>query len=98
MTLDQVLTMSDDEVHDRAQAAQNAVIDRYTWHVENIRAMLSNLTEYIDDFGGVAPDDVNWTHVGSMAEMAEQLRQLCEFVGIFEDAEPIDSEVTAWKS
>ncbi len=65
--------------------AQNAVIDRYTWHVENVRAMLANLTEYADDFGGVAPDDIDWSHVGTMAEVAKQLRQVCEFVGIMEN-------------
>lgn len=60
--------------------------DRYTWHMENIRAMLSNLAEYADGFGGVAPDDIDWSHVGTVAEMAEQLRNVCMFVGIMDEA------------
>lgn len=61
-------------------------VDRYTWHMENIRAMLSNLAEYADDFGGVAPDDIDWSHVGTVAEMAEQLRNVCIFVGVMDEA------------
>ena len=85
MQLDEFLTMSDEQIHERAMAAQNATIDRYAWHVENIRAMLDQLTEYADDFGGIAPDDVSWQDVGTMAEVAKQLRQVCEFVGIMEE-------------
>ena len=64
-------------------------IDRYTWHIENIRAMLSNLTEYADDFGGVSPDDINWAHVGTVAEMAEQLRNVCIMVGIMDEGQEV---------
>ena len=35
---------------------QQQAIDRYTWHIENIRAMSApNPTEYVDDFGGIIP-------------------------------------------
>ena len=66
---------------------QQQAIDRYTWHIENIRAMLSNLTEYVDDFGGISPNGVDWGHVGTVAEMAEQLRNVCIMVGVLDEAE-----------
>jgi hypothetical protein len=31
------------------------------------------LTQYIEDHGEVAPDDINWGHVGQMTDLASTL-------------------------
>ena len=42
---------------------------------------------YVDDFGGISPNDVDWGHVGTVAEMAEQLRNVCIMVGVLDEAQ-----------
>jgi len=50
--------------------------------------MLTELDEFLSDMGSVSPDDVDWPTVGTMNEARNQLRQLCEFLGIREAQVP----------
>lgn len=42
--------------------------------------LLERLTLYVQDHGEVAPDDVNWAHVGSMGHVVAQLREIVNFI------------------
>ena len=46
----------------------------------DIDAMLNALKALSDDHFGVGPDDVLWTHVGSLNHVAELLREVCDFI------------------
>lgn len=48
-------------------------------HKSEIDVLLNRLKALSDDHFGVAPDDVNWGHVGVQAECATLLRQTIEF-------------------
>ncbi len=45
-----------------------------------IDTLLDLLKAHSDDHFGVAPDDVNWGHVGTLTECAALLRRAAEFV------------------
>jgi len=49
-------------------------IDQYVLQCGDALAALKRLTEYVEDHGEVAPDDVNWGHVGQMAYLAGLLQ------------------------
>jgi hypothetical protein len=35
----------------------------------------------LDDHMGIYPDDVDWSHVGSISHVAESLKDIEEFIG-----------------
>ena len=57
-----------------------SALDTYIAHVHEAAELLTFLAAFIDDHGEVAPDDVNWSHVGSMSETVSQLRQVKNFI------------------
>jgi hypothetical protein len=60
----------------RSNDALAAFIGRKT----EIDTLLERLKVHSDDHFGVAPDDVNWGHVGMLTECASLLRRAAEFV------------------
>ena len=56
------------------------VIERYLAHLNTASQALERLSQYIDDNGEVAPDDLDWSHVGSMEYLASQLVMLQDMI------------------
>ena len=56
------------------------VIERYLTHLNTASQALERLTQYIDDHGEVGPDDLDWSHVGSMEYLASQLVMLQDMI------------------
>jgi hypothetical protein len=50
-----------------------------------IDAMLTRLQAFSDEHFGYAPDDVTWSHVGSLEQYAELLKRLTD--GAFREGE-----------
>lgn len=48
-------------------------IARYLNHIENAKIALDRIQKFLDDNGEIAPDEVNWGHVGTMAAIASDL-------------------------
>ena len=46
-------------------------VDAYVLKCHDTLESLARLTEYVEDHGEVAPDEVNWGHVGQMADLAK---------------------------
>ena len=42
--------------------------------------MLQRLAAFSDDHFGVAPDEVNWGHVGNLGYVTERLREASNFL------------------
>ena len=57
----------------------------------NIEALLENLTGIVNDHLGYSPDDINWSHVGTMAAIQHALTEVAEMAGLDTD-EIIDSQ------
>lgn len=53
---------------------------RYIHHIQHITAALETLTTYAEDHGGIAPDDVNWAHVGDAEHVADLLAEAVQFI------------------
>ena len=63
-------------------------VRQYVGCIEEMDEMLTELDEFLSDMGSLSPDDVDWPTVGTMNEARNQLRQLCEFLGIREAQVP----------
>ena len=60
-------------------------IEEYMAEVEKQIALVNRLAQWLDDMGEVAPDDVNWEHVGSMRALTSALRQIInQFIEVVE--------------
>ena len=55
-------------------------LDAFIVRKREIDAMLQRLTAFSDDHFGVAPDEVNWGHVGSLEHAAQRLREAAGFI------------------
>lgn len=53
-------------------------LDRYMAHTERARQLVNELQLWVEDHGEVAPDDVNWNHVGTMSMVADTLQEMVE--------------------
>ncbi|HYN38294.1 MAG TPA: hypothetical protein VES39_03490 [Rhodospirillales bacterium] len=60
-------------------------LDAFIVRKREIDAMLQRLTAFSDDHFGVAPDEVNWGHVGNLGYVVERLREASDF--LFTDGE-----------
>ncbi len=50
--------------------------------IGQIAQITEALAEYADDHGGIDPEQVDWTHVGSAKEVRDRLAAVAEFIGI----------------
>ena len=48
-------------------------VDSYVRQIGIASEALERLTQYVEDHGEIGPDDVNWGHVGQMADLANML-------------------------
>jgi hypothetical protein len=65
--------------------ANDQALAAFVTRKAEIDAMLERLAGLSDDHFGVAPDDVNWAHVGDLGYVIERLRQASDF--IFQEGE-----------
>ena len=49
---------------------------RYVWQVGKAQDAIKSLDEWLEDFGGVSPDDITDRDVERMADIARQLQLL----------------------
>ena len=77
-TLTMITNRSSSTANDLALAA-------FVTRKAEIDAMLERLAGVSDDHFGVAPDDVNWAHVGDLGYVIERLREASDF--IFQEGE-----------
>jgi hypothetical protein len=63
----------------RRTANDQALTAFITRKVE-IDAMLERLADFSGEHFGLAPDDVNWAHVGDLGYVIERLRQASDFI------------------
>ena len=57
---------------------RRAALDAYIARKAEIDTMLARLKTLSDDHFGVAPDDVDWGHVGTLAHYAELLKRITD--------------------
>ena len=55
-------------------------LDAFIARKREIDAMLQRLAAFSDDHFGVAPDEVNWGHVGNLGYVTERLREASNFL------------------
>lgn len=51
-------------------------LDEYIFNLDKAREAVDRISQYLDDSGEVAPDDVNWGHASSMEDLARQLADM----------------------
>jgi hypothetical protein len=52
--------------------------DAFLSHKANIDAMLERIQALSDDHFEVDPDNIHWGHVGTVADVAEQLKRITD--------------------
>ena len=57
---------------------RRTALDAYIARKIEIDTMLARLTALSDDHFNVAPDDVDWGHVGTLAHYAELLKRITD--------------------
>ena len=57
---------------------RRTALDAYVARKAEIDTMLARLKALSDDHFGVAPDEVNWGHVGTLAHYAELLKRITD--------------------
>ena len=62
-------------------------LSAYVAALAEIRETLALLTDHADDHLGVAPDDVNWGHVGSANYVNEKLAEIAIHLGLLEEGD-----------
>ena len=62
--------------------AQPIALDAYVAAIHALAEKAAALQEYAEDHGWVAPDDVNWGHVGSLNYANQQIDEILNFLGI----------------
>jgi hypothetical protein len=53
----------------------------YIEKIEEARRYLNMIKMSLDDHMGIGPDDVDWSHVGSISHVLESLKDIEEFIG-----------------
>jgi hypothetical protein len=69
-----------DERYLEAVERQNDRIREYLNRIALAKPILADLQAYLDDHGEVAPDDVTWADVGSMARLLADLRDIQRYI------------------
>ena len=57
---------------------RHTALDAYISRKAEIDTMLARLTALSDDHLNVAPDEINWGHVGTLAHYAELLKRVTD--------------------
>ena len=57
---------------------RRTALDAYIASKAEIDTMLARLKALSDDHFGVAPDEINWGHVGTLAHYAELLKRITD--------------------
>ena len=65
----------------------------YVAHIDTIATIAARLVQYAEDHGGIAPDDINWTHVSDLTEVVKALRGAVSWAGIDLEAEAAQEEM-----
>lgn len=60
----------------RTTQTNAAALQAYAHAMAQIAESLTLLTAYVEDHGGVGPDEVHWGHVGSAADIAARLAEM----------------------
>jgi hypothetical protein len=68
-----------------SSTADDLALAAFVTRKAEIDAMLEQLAGFSDDHFGVAPDDVNWAHVGDLGYVIDRLRQASDF--LFQEGE-----------
>ena len=55
-------------------------VDRYVTQIGIASEALERLTQYVEDHGEIGPDEVNWGHVGQMADLAGKLDDMVNWI------------------
>jgi len=63
---------------------KETALSAYTAAIAEIRETLALLTAHADDHMGIAPEDVNWAHVGNTSFVKEHLNEIAGFLGLRE--------------
>lgn len=61
---------------------QEQAVDAFLKNTSRNIELLQALLAHVEDHMGVAPEEVNWGHVGSAGKAREDLEELCRFVGV----------------
>lgn len=59
-------------------------VNAYIARMGQIAKLLESLTEWVDDHGGISPDDVTWADVGTVSEVQRQLMEVLQFINLVE--------------
>ena len=62
----------------RGTADNRTALDAYIARKAEVDTMLTRLKALSDDHFNVAPDDINWGHVGTLAHYAELLKRITD--------------------
>ena len=57
---------------------RRTALDAYIARKAEIDTMLARLKALSDDHFGVAPDDIDWGHIGTLAHYAELLKRITD--------------------
>ena len=69
------------------QCNQEKALAAFTHHIGSARELLTQITRYIDDHLGVAPENVNWANVGDAAHTVEELKSIARFLNLIGEEE-----------
>ena len=62
----------------RGTADNRTALDAYIARKAEVDTMLTRLKALSDDHFNVAPDDINWGHVGTLAHYADLLKRITD--------------------
>ncbi len=57
---------------------QQSAIEAFIVRKTEIDAMLERLTNLSNEHFGISPDEINWSHVGTLAHYAELLKRITD--------------------
>lgn len=61
---------------------QEQAVDAFLKNTSRNIELLQALLAHVEDHMGVAPEEVNWGHVGSAGKAREDLEELCRFLQV----------------
>jgi len=71
-------------------STNDTALTAYIARIAEIETLVDALAEFVDDHGGVDPDDINWSHVGTVTEARNRLAEVAGFLGLHIEWEPAD--------
>lgn len=61
-------------------ATNRTAIDAYLAAHAAAAELLEDITEALEEHHGVGPDEINWSHVGDVTAVVEQLTAIKDFI------------------